>query len=115
MAGGVVAYANRIKQNLLKVREQTLQTTGAVSPQTAEEMAVGALALFDTDIAISVTGIAGPDGGSKEKPVGLVYTGVALKNGVVRIERNVWSGDREAIKQQTATHALELALIAINA
>ncbi len=110
MLGGVVAYANRIKENLLKVRVETLQSFGAVSPQTAEEMAVGALALFDADVAVSVTGIAGPGGGSAEKPVGLVYSAVALKNGTMRVERNLWTGDREVIKQQTATRALALAL-----
>lgn len=110
MLGGVVAYANRIKENLLKVRAETLQSFGAVSPQTAEEMAIGALALFDADVAVSVTGIAGPGGGSAEKPVGLVYSAVALKNGTARVERNLWSGDRESIKQQTATRALEMVL-----
>lgn len=112
--GGVVTYANRSKQELLKVREETLIAYGAVSPQTAGEMALGALALFGADVAVSVTGIAGPGGGSAEKPVGLVYAAVALKGGIVRMERNVWSGDRESIKQQTATRALEMVLDAVS-
>jgi PncC family amidohydrolase len=109
--GGIVAYSNAIKMGVLHVREDTLKQFGAVSEQTAHEMAQGALALLGADIALSVTGIAGPGGGSAEKPVGLVYIGAATKaDGVIRIERHQWTGDRLAVKTASATRALEIAL-----
>ncbi len=108
--GGVVAYANRIKQALLHVRQGTLIAYGAVSEQTASEMAVGARELFGADIAVSVTGIAGPGGGSAEKPVGLTYIGVATPDGGVVVQRHVWEGDRETIKNASAEAALRLVL-----
>ncbi len=77
--GSVVTYANDAKHKLLGVCEKTLQSYGAVSKQTAYEMAKGARLLFSSDIAVSVTGIAGPGGGSKEKPVGLVYIGISTQ------------------------------------
>jgi len=73
---GVCSYANAVKHRLLGVREETLAAYGAVSPQTAAEMAAGIRRLAGADIGLSVTGIAGPDGGTAEKPVGLVYLGV---------------------------------------
>lgn len=108
--GGVVAYANRIKQSLLHVRQGTLIAYGAVSEQTASEMAVGARELFGADVAVSVTGIAGPDGGSAEKPVGLTYIGVAGPGGLLTVHRYVWDGDRETIKSASAEAALQLVL-----
>lgn len=78
--GSIVSYANEIKHSILCVGNDTLNMYGAVSKQTAYEMANGARLLFASDIAISVTGIAGPDGGSEEKPVGLVYIGICDKN-----------------------------------
>lgn len=108
--GGVVAYANRIKQALLHVRQGTLIAYGAVSEQTASEMAVGARELFGADVAVSVTGIAGPGGGSAEKPVGLTYIGVATPDGGVVVQRHVWEGDRETIKNASAEAALRLVL-----
>ncbi len=111
--GGVVAYANRIKQALLHVRQGTLIAYGAVSEQTASEMAVGARELFGADVAVSVTGIAGPGGGSLEKPVGLTYIGVVTPDGGVLVQRHVWEGDRETIKNASAEAALQLALDAI--
>src|SRR5512138_692574 len=94
--GGIVAYANRIKQSLLHVRQGTLIAYGAVSEQTASEMAIGARELFGADIAVSVTGIAGPGGGSAEKPVGLTYIGLAGPNDLLVVQRHIWEGDREA-------------------
>lgn len=108
--GGAVAYANRIKQSLLHVRQGTLIAYGAVSEQTASEMAVGARELFGADVAVSVTGIAGPDGGSAEKPVGLTYIGVAGPEGLLTVHRHVWEGDREAVKNASAEAALALVL-----
>ena len=82
--GGVVSYANEIKEKLLGVRHKTLEKYGAVSEQTAAEMATGAVRALGADFSVAVTGIAGPDGGSEEKPVGLVYIACADKNGNVK-------------------------------
>ena len=75
--GGITAYDNDIKQKTLKVELETLAEHGAVSPETAQQMAAGVQALMDTDWGLSVTGIAGPGGGTETKPVGLVYIGIA--------------------------------------
>lgn len=111
--GGVVSYSNDAKANLLHVRQGTLLAYGAVSEQTASEMALGAKRLFQTDYAISVTGIAGPGGGTSEKPVGLTYIGLAMPDDVVTVERHIWSGDRIQNKQSSAEAALQLLLNAI--
>jgi PncC family amidohydrolase len=108
--GGVVAYDNRIKMALLGVQESTLIAHGAVSAETAEEMARGALARFGADVAVSITGIAGPGGGTTEKPVGLTYIAAATRAGQFRVERHVWQGDRLAVKAQSADAALRLAI-----
>lgn len=79
-SGSVVTYSNDAKQKFLGVDEKTLEKYGAVSKQTAYEMAKGARLLFSSDIAVAVTGIAGPDGGSDEKPVGLVYIGISTQD-----------------------------------
>jgi PncC family amidohydrolase len=104
--GGVVTYSNEAKQKLIGVREATLIAYGAVSEQTAAEMAQGVRALFDTDIAVSVTGIAGPGGGTAEKPVGLTYIGLIQRGGAPEVRRHVWQGDRIAIKDASASAAL---------
>ena len=80
--GSVVAYHNQIKQNVLGVNAETLEKKGAVSREVVEEMAVGVLNLFNSDFAIAVTGIAGPTGGTTEKPVGTVWIGLATKDNV---------------------------------
>ena len=80
--GGVVAYDNRVKMKVLGVKAETLLKYGAVSPQTAKEMVLGVKELLLTDCAVSTTGIAGPGGGTPEKPVGLTYIGVAVKDRV---------------------------------
>lgn len=110
VSGGVVAYSNAIKQSILHVRQGTLIAHGAVSEQTAAEMATNARTIFGTNLAISVTGIAGPDGGSKEKPVGLTYIGLAGPGDKVSVSRHVWDGDREANKNASAEAALTLVL-----
>ncbi len=109
--GGVVAYSNAAKIALLGVPEATLLAHGAVSAPTAQAMAEGALRLFGATFALSVTGIAGPGGGTPEKPVGLVYVALASAQGV-RVERFVWAGDRIANKRASAAAALELLLAA---
>ena len=106
MLGGIVAYSNTAKQNLLNVRQGTLMAYGAVSEPTAAEMATGAKALFKADFAVSVTGIAGPGGGTPEKPVGLTYIGLAKSDGTVEVQRHVWEGDRIQNKMQSADAAL---------
>jgi PncC family amidohydrolase len=108
--GGVVAYSNSIKQALLHVRQGTLIAYGAVSEQVAGEMATGARAAFGATIALSVTGIAGPGGGTKEKPVGLTYIGLAGPDNLLIVNRHIWEGDREAVKNASAEAALKLAL-----
>ncbi len=110
--GGVISYANEIKARLLGVKEETLATYGAVSAQTAREMALGVQTLMGADYGISVTGIAGPGGGTPEKPVGLVYIGIASPE-TVEVKECHFAGDREQIRALTATEALSMALIAI--
>ena len=107
--GGVVAYSNAAKAQLLAVDWATIDTHGAVSEQTAHEMAVNTQVVFRTDYAIAVTGIAGPTGGSKEKPVGLVYLGIATPDGVGTIQLQL-SGERGEIQRQATARALEALL-----
>lgn len=113
LLGGIVAYSNEMKQKLLHVPEKTLIDYGAVSQQTAAAMAAGALDVFGTDYALSVTGIAGPGGGTAEKPVGLTYIGLAGKDGTQQVERYIWEGDRITNKQSSADAALRLLLAAL--
>ncbi len=103
--GGVISYANAVKREVLGVSAATLDTVGAVSPETAAQMADGARRLTKADLAVSVTGIAGPGGGSSEKPVGLVWFGLATPDGT-RTERAIFAGDRAAVREQTVRHAL---------
>ncbi len=102
-----VTYANSAKSKLLGVSEKALETWGAVSPQVAEQMALGAARAASADAAIAVTGIAGPDGGTKEKPVGLVYIGCFTK-GKVTVTENHFTGDRLEVRRQTTKAALTL-------
>lgn len=105
---GVVTYANEAKEKLLGVSHDTLEAFGAVSYETACEMAQGALEMSGADIAISVTGIAGPLGGTDEKPVGLVYIGIAQKGKETVAYKNNFSGAREEVRTQTVIKALTL-------
>ena len=107
--GGVVSYSNEAKQQLLGVPEAILAAHGAVSAQVARAMAEGARGRFGAAVAASVTGIAGPDGGSDAKPVGLTYVAVADESGV-DVRRHLWSGDRAANKVSSAAAVLELLL-----
>ncbi|NLL13727.1 MAG: CinA family protein [Fibrobacter sp.] len=104
--GGVIAYDNQIKHQLLGVEEQILDRYGAVSDQTVIAMAKGACKLFNTECAISVSGIAGPDGGTAQKPVGLVYIGIAVGDRLESI-RCVFSGNRQQIRSQAVKASLE--------
>ena len=105
--GGVVSYDNSVKRDVLCVPAEVLETKGEVSSECAAAMAEGVRRRLGTDLAVSVTGIAGPDGGSVEKPVGLVWFGLASKTGVVT-ERKVFAGGREAVRAAAIEHALNL-------
>jgi PncC family amidohydrolase len=105
--GGIVSYSDAAKERLLNVPSEVIAAHGAVSAQVARAMAEGALARFEAAIAASVTGIAGPDGGSDAKPVGLTYVAVADEEGV-DVRRFLWSGDRLANKRSSAEAVLEL-------
>ncbi len=108
--GGLVTYSNEAKMKMLGLRETTLIEHGAVSAATAGEMACGVRSAFDTDYALSVTGIAGPGGGTGEKPVGLTYIGLAGREGLLAVERHIWDGDRIANKMLSVDAALRLLL-----
>jgi PncC family amidohydrolase len=105
--GGVISYSNDIKQRVLGVRSETLLTQGAVSESCALEMARGVRNALGVDVGISATGIAGPDGGSDDKPAGLVYVGLSTP-AVEIVSRNVWPHDRIGNKQATVDEALRL-------
>jgi len=105
--GAIVGYAADVKRELLGVREETLARHGAVSEETAREMARGARRVIRADLGVSITGIAGPTGGTPEKPVGLVYIGLAAPDGEW-VERHVWEGDRRQNKSRSAAAALDL-------
>ena len=105
--GGVVSYDNSVKRDVLCVPAEVLETKGAVSSECAAAMAEGVRRRLGTDLAVSVTGIAGPDGGSVEKPVGLVWFGLASKTGVVT-EKKMFAGGREAVRAAAIEHALNL-------
>jgi nicotinamide-nucleotide amidase len=107
--GGIVAYSNEAKTSLLEVGPDVLAAHGAVSAQVARQMAAGSRARFAAGLAVSVTGIAGPEGGSDEKPVGLTYVAVADADGE-DVRRFVWNGDREANKVASAEAALQMLL-----
>ncbi len=107
--GGVISYDNSVKRDLLGVPEEVLLTKGAVSPECAAAMAEGARRLLKTDFAVSLTGVAGPGGGSAEKPVGLVWFGLSSPSGVVT-ENKIFPGDREAVRTAAIEYALNLLL-----
>ncbi len=104
---GVIVYSNDAKIALLKIPAETLERYGAVSPETARAMADGIKALAQTDLGLAVTGIAGPSGGTADKPVGLVYIALATAEGTESQEFR-FEGTRDAIKAQTADAALEM-------
>ncbi len=103
--GGVVSYSNDVKRDVLGVKAETLGRFGAVSGETAAEMAEGVRRLTGSDLAVSVTGIAGPGGGSDEKPVGLVWFALASAAGV-RTEKALFAGSRDEVRSAAVLHAL---------
>ncbi|MBR2434616.1 MAG: nicotinamide-nucleotide amidohydrolase family protein, partial [Lentisphaeria bacterium] len=105
--GGIVSYANAIKEQMLGVKTETLEDYGAVSRETAEEMVNGIVERFQCDAAISLTGIAGPGGGTPEKPVGLVYAGIHWR-GVTTVHELRLRRSREQIRDRAAASALQL-------
>lgn len=105
---GFVVYANMAKIDLLGVAPATLERHGAVSEKTAGEMLAGALARSPADLVVAITGIAGPGGGTADKPVGLVFIGVQRRRRAPLVERHVLSGDRAAVRDSSVKRALEL-------
>jgi len=106
---GFVTYSNLAKQQLLGVSAATLQQHGAVSEAVVLEMAQGTLLAANADLALSISGIAGPDGGSTEKPVGTVWFGFALRDGRTVARLQQFSGDRDAVRLQATVFALQTA------
>ena len=106
---GVVVYSNQAKQAFLSVPAKSIEAHGAVSREVAEKMAEGVRAVTGADIGLAVTGIAGPAGGSPDKPVGTVYIGLAAKGGTF-FRKFQFSGGRLEIKEQTSTEALRFAV-----
>ncbi len=103
--GTIVSYDNKIKEKILGVNRKTIRRHGAVSAECAEEMLKGARSLFDTDALVSITGIAGPGGGTKTKPVGLVFIGTSYR-GKCEIRRHVFGGTREQVRERAAATAM---------
>ena len=103
--GSAVTYVNSAKEHILGVAHETLEKHGAVSSECAEEMACGARSVYGADVAMSVTGIAGPGGGSEAKPVGTVWFGFATKDGAETFRRR-FDGDRAAVRRQTVEEVL---------
>lgn len=110
--GGVISYSNEVKADVLGVSRDSLASVGAVSSEVAAQMATGARRVIGSDLAVSLTGIAGPSGGSAEKPVGLVWFGLATSKGVTTQSR-IFPGDRAAIRSAAIAHALGLLLSAV--
>lgn len=104
---GAVTYSNEAKHKRLGVKNETLEKYGAVSEETAREMAIGIAKKANTDVSIVTTGIAGPGGGTEEKPVGLVYIGVYVK-GKVKVEKHIFKGNRSKVRNQATITALDI-------
>jgi PncC family amidohydrolase len=104
-----VTYANEAKEEFVSVSHETLQQHGAVSEEVAAQMCLGCTRTAGADVGLSTTGIAGPDGGTPEKPVGLVYIGCCI-HGQIEVERHVFSGDRLQVREAAVKAALDLAI-----
>ena len=107
---GFITYSNQAKQEMVGVTANPLAAYGAVSQQTAEEMAKGGCLNANTDLSISLTGIAGPGGGTDEKPIGLVWISGFRNDGIQRTERHLFKGNRQEIRTAACTHAISLLL-----
>ena len=107
--GGIISYTNEVKMSQLRVDREVLTTYGAVSNQVAREMAIGARETLEADFAVSVTGLAGPNGDDYGNPVGTVYIGFADCN-VVDVKKFLFSGDRESVREQAVCAALDFVL-----
>jgi len=107
LEGGVVTYSNKLKTNVLKVQPAILRNVGAVSEETAKAMAQGAINLTNADYSVAITGIAGPTGATKNKPLGLVYFGVASKSEIL-VRKKVFSGNRRLVRDKSARYAILL-------
>ncbi len=105
---GFITYSNQAKTDMLGVPALTIEQLGAVSAETAIAMAEGAIHHSKADLAVSVTGIAGPDGGSDEKPVGTVYIAVMKRGGAMACQRNQFTGNRDEIREETALTAMDM-------
>ncbi len=105
---GFVTYSNTAKAEVLGVPATLIAERGAVSAEVAEAMARGALARSKADAAVALTGVAGPGGGTAEKPVGLVHIGAVRRGGAARLRREIFDGDRSAVRARSVTIALEL-------
>ena len=114
-AGGVICYSNLAKEKGLGVPHEMIQAHGAVSEEVAAALAVGAAHRFETELGLSVTGIAGPDGGSERKPLGTHYLGVARRGHPARVVYRVFPHDREGNRAAAALEALQLALEEVSA
>ncbi|MBZ0093295.1 MAG: nicotinamide-nucleotide amidase [Sulfuricellaceae bacterium] len=111
---GFITYSNEAKQDMLGVSAATLEQHGAVSGATVAEMAAGALRRSRAQVALAISGIAGPQGGMPDKPVGTVWFAWALRDGRVGSERHQFSGDRQSVRRQAVAHALRGVLERIN-
>jgi len=105
--GSIVSYSNEIKKKELNVTQNSLENFGAVSVEVVNEMLIGSLKKFNCDFAIAISGIAGPNGGSKEKPVGTVIIGIGGKNTPSNVDVHVFSGTREEVQIRSAKTALK--------
>lgn len=105
--GGVVTYSNESKENILTVPKEHIEAHGAVSEEVAIDMAIGVRELFDSTLSLSITGIAGPGGGTENKPVGLVWIGLSSNEHTIA-KQFIFNGDRNNIRESSARAALEM-------
>lgn len=107
-SGGFITYSNEAKMKHVYVRESTLQESGAVSEDCVKEMANGGMIAMNTSCCVSISGVAGPDGGSDEKPVGTVWIGLAVRHKSIEAHHFILDGDRQRVREQAIEKALEL-------
>ena len=110
----IVSYANEAKRTILKIPEIIIDRYGAVSAETVGAMVDGVKKIYPVDLVFAVTGIAGPGGGTEQKPVGTVYIGIAGASNVTEVVKKVFSGDREEIRRKTVELVLNMLLVQLN-